>query len=390
MAGYFQNCISKRPGRHLIKKPDQSILTVTTYIKLALFFTGTLVATIIFILVLLEFSKTLGIRGKNNTEKRWNQNVKPSIGGIAIFLSVFISIVTYLVSHPTENVFSNSSFIFFFLGMCLAFFMGLTDDAFDTKPLMKLGSQIMCGILVVASNNVIPVSGFFEINALFTVFWTVGVMNSLNMLDNMDGITASAAIAIFIQFMVINLWFCCNVLDVYVFILIGFIGSALGFLTYNKPPSKLFMGDSGSQLIGYTVAFFSVYLLWDFKGVSEIPFWLSTLTLMMILAVPFVDTFTVVFNRIKRGVSPAKGGKDHTTHHLFYAGFSEVKVWITFSLISIVLGGLGIVMLYLYNLGVKYWILPLITPLLGTFYFLFRLTHVVKSPTPNSKSTSNS
>lgn len=97
--------------------------------------------------------------------------------------------------------------------------------------------------------------------------------------------------------------------DIYVFILIGFIGAVLGFLTYNKPPSKLFMGDSGSQLIGYTVAFFSVYLLWNFKGVNEIPFWLSTLMLMMILAAPFVDTFTVVFNRIKRGTSPAKEEK---------------------------------------------------------------------------------
>jgi UDP-GlcNAc:undecaprenyl-phosphate GlcNAc-1-phosphate transferase len=363
---------------------------MSTNLKLALFFAGTFVATVVFIIVLLEFSKTLGIRGNNNTEKRWNRNVKPSIGGIAIFLSVFISIVTYLISHPSENIFSNASFVYFFLGMCLAFFMGLTDDAFDTKPLIKLGSQIMCGVLVVASDNVIPISDLFGVNAIFTVIWTVGVMNSLNMLDNMDGITASVAVAVFVNFMVIILWFCCNVLDIYVFILIGFIGAVLGFLTYNKPPSKLFMGDSGSQLIGYTVAFFSVYLLWNFKGVNEIPFWLSTLMLMMILAAPFVDTFTVVFNRIKRGTSPAKGGKDHTTHHLFYAGFSEFQVWVVFSLISFILGAMGILMLYLYTLGITYWILPLISPLLGIFYLLFRLTHVVKSPPSHSSSNTNS
>jgi UDP-GlcNAc:undecaprenyl-phosphate GlcNAc-1-phosphate transferase len=206
----------------------------------------------------------------------------------------------------------------------------------------------------------------------------------------MDGITASVAIAVFTNFIVINLVFCCNVLVIYVFILIGFIGAVLGFLTYNKPPSKLFMGDSGSQLIGYTVAFFSVYLLWNFKGTIEIPFWLSTLILMMILAAPFVDTFTVVFNRIKRGISPAKGGKDHTTHHLVYAGFSEFQVWVTFSLISVILGCIGILMLYFYTLGITYWILPLISPLLVLFYFLFRLTHVVKSPTSHSKSSTNS
>lgn len=361
---------------------------MNTEIKLALFFSGTFVATILFMIVLLEFSKTLGMRGKNNTEKRWNKNVKPSIGGIAIFLSVFISIITYLISHPSENVFSNASFVFFFLGMCLAFFMGLTDDAFDTKPIMKLSSQIACGIFVVFSNNVIPLSDYFWINAFFTVLWTVGVMNSLNMLDNMDGITASVATSVLVNFIIISLWFCCDVLDVYVFIVIGFIGSILGFLTFNLPPSRLFMGDSGSQLIGYTIAFFSVYILWNFKGTTDVPFWISTLTLMMILAVPFIDTFTVVFNRIRGGISPAKGGKDHTTHYLFYAGFSEFQVWLTFTIISTIFGFIGFLMLYLNSMGLNYWTLLFITPLFGTFYYLFRLTHVAKPPSQNSNSSS--
>ncbi|NBN99004.1 MAG: hypothetical protein EBV19_07175 [Flavobacteriia bacterium] len=114
---------------------------MNTTVKIILFFVGTFIATVVFIVVLLQFSKTLGMRARNDTENRWNQNVKPSLGGIAIFLSVFISIITYLISHPHENVFGSSSFVFFFIGMCLAFFMGLTDDAFDTKPLACVSSS---------------------------------------------------------------------------------------------------------------------------------------------------------------------------------------------------------------------------------------------------------
>lgn len=356
-------------------------------LKLFLFFSGTFISTLMFIVVLIRFAKTLGIRGNNSKELRWNQNSKPSLGGIAIFLSLFSSIFTYLVTHPSENIFSNTSFVLFFMGMCLAFFMGLTDDAFDTRPFFKLTMQISCGVLIASSNNLIPVSTYSGLNAFVTVLWTVGLMNSLNMLDNMDGITASVANSIFLILILISLIFCCNILDIYIFILVGFVGAIFGFLVFNKPPSKLFMGDSGSQLIGYTVAFFSVHVIWDFKGEIELSFWGKTIILLLIFSMPFIDTFTVVFNRIRRGVSPAKGGKDHTTHHLVYSGFSEFKVWLFYSICSITLGFLGFYMLYLQTKGYLYWTLLLIIPLLVLFYFLFRLTHVYHAHTP--KETKN-
>lgn len=355
-------------------------------IKLCLFFSGTFISTIVFIKVLIGFAKTLGIRGNNNTELRWNSQAKPSLGGIAIFLSVFTSIFTYLVSHPAENIFGNATFVLFFIGMCLSFFMGLTDDAFDTRPLIKFLVQILCGVLIVSSNNIIPISPYFALNAFVTVLWTVGLMNSLNMLDNMDGITASVATSIFLIFILTSLFFCCNILDIYIFILIGFIGATLGFLVFNRPPSKLFMGDSGSQLIGFTIAFFSVHVVWDFKGTIDLPFWAKTVILLMILSIPFIDTFTVVFNRIRRGVSPARGGKDHTTHYLFYSGFSEKKVWLFYTCTSLLLGFTGYGILFLFLQGFNYWVIFLLLPLFFLFTYLFRLTHVQKSPTSAHKS----
>jgi len=356
-------------------------------LKLFFFFSGTFISTILIIKVLFGFAKSLGIRGNNNTELRWNAQAKPSLGGIAIFLSVFTSIFTYLVTHPTENIFSNAGFVLFFIGMCLAFFMGLTDDAFDTRPWFKLIMQILCGTLIVCSNNTIPFSSYFALNAFVTVLWVVGLMNSLNMLDNMDGITGSVANAIFVVLFLTSILFCCNILDIYIFIIIGFIGAIFGFLIFNRPPSKLFMGDSGSQLIGYVVAFFSIHIIWNFKGDIEISFWGKSIILMLVFSIPFIDTFSVVFNRIRKGNSPAKGGKDHTTHHLVYYGFSEFKVWVFYSLCSLVFAGFGFFMLFLQIQGYRYWTLLMVIPFLALFYFLFRLTHVHHAHIP--KETKN-
>ena len=103
-------------------------------VKLLLYFLGTMGFTLLTVYLLLGFAKSLGIRSKNDISVRCSNTSKPSLGGIAIFASVFMAIVIYLISHPTENIFGNQRFLFFFLGISLAFIMGLADDAFNTRP----------------------------------------------------------------------------------------------------------------------------------------------------------------------------------------------------------------------------------------------------------------
>ena len=348
-------------------------------LKLFLYFAGTLGFTLVMVYLLLGFSKSLGIRSKNDIHVRWSNTSKPSLGGIAIFVSVFVSMVIYLISHPTQNIFGDQRFLFFFVGISLAFFMGLADDAFNTKPFIKLLTQVLCGGSLVASNLLIPVTDVFWIDALITIIWVIGLMNSLNMLDNMDGITASIAINTLFFLLAYSLFFTNSSLDVNTFIVIGLIGSLSGFLFVNAPPSKLFMGDSGSQVIGYAIAYYSVYFIW-FKEPSSTPFWVSTFAALMILAIPFIDTFTVTFNRIKQGKSPAKGGKDHTTHHMVYRGFTERQTFIFFWIISLVLGCLGLLVMYLYRNNFSFISSFPIIPFFIAFYFLFKNTHAYKAP----------
>jgi UDP-GlcNAc:undecaprenyl-phosphate GlcNAc-1-phosphate transferase len=100
----------------------------------------------------------------------------------------------------------------------------------------------------------------------------------------------------------------------------------------------------------------------------------------MILAIPFIDTFTVSFNRIKQGKSPAKGGKDHTTHHMVYRGFSERQTFIFFWTISFLLGCMGLLIMFLYRQQFSYLSALLLFPFFIAFYYLFKNTHAHKAP----------
>jgi len=349
------------------------------FIKLMFCFLGAMGFTLLTVFLLLGFAKSLGIRSKNDITVRWSSTSKPSLGGIAIFASIFMAIIIYLISHPTENIFGNQRFLIFFLGISLAFFMGLADDAFNTRPLIKLVTQVICGLSVVASDLVIPATSNYWIDATLTVVWVIGLMNSLNMLDNMDGITASVAISILLMLLAFGLLFSSSTVDIHTFIMIGLVGSLSGFLMVNAPPSKLFMGDSGSQLIGYAVAFYSIYQLW-YNEPSHPPFWVTFYVALLILAIPFIDTFTVSFNRIKQGKSPAKGGKDHTTHHLVYLGFTERQTFLFVAITSMILGASGLLVFYLYTLNLHYFSLLPVLLFFPVFYFLFKNTHEFKAP----------
>ena len=355
------------------------------FIKLMFCFLGAMGFTLLTVFLLLGFAKSLGIRSKNDISVRWSNTSKPSLGGIAIFASIFMAIIIYLISHPTENIFGNERFLLFFLGISLAFFMGLADDAFNTRPLIKLVTQVICGLSVVASDLVIPATSNYWIDATLTVVWVIGLMNSLNMLDNMDGITASVAISILLMLLAFGLLFSSSTVDIHTFIMIGLVGSLSGFLMVNAPPSKLFMGDSGSQLIGYAVAFYSIYQLW-YNEPSHPPFWVTFYVALLILAIPFIDTFTVSFNRIKQGKSPAKGGKDHTTHHLVYLGFTERQTFLFFAITSMILGASGLLVFYLYTLNLHYFSLLPVLLFFPVFYFLFKNTHEYKAPKNNNNS----
>lgn len=330
--------------------------------------------------LLLRFSKSLGIRNKNDVTIRWSNESKPSLGGISMFFTFIFTVLLFAVFFTNEQLFDNSKFLGLLAASSLAFLIGIADDAYNTRPLLKLLGQISCGLLLIFSGTSIDVFHQQILDSIFTVVWVVILMNSLNMLDNMDGITGTVSLFVLIICMVSFFLFKGLSLNYWIIILVSQLGALLGFLRYNINPAKMFMGDTGSQFIGLFVAYYAIEGLWNSSALLEIPAWSGVLVVLTAFTPAAVDTLTVVINRLKKGKSPMVGGKDHTTHHLVYKGYSDFKVWIVFLTISISAAVLTVVLLLTMKMGF-YWV-----SLLGLLFFvlifvlLYRNTIKYKQP----------
>lgn len=300
------------------------------------FFGGSFLLSIIINAFLLSFARTLGIRHQNQREIRWSSVAKPSLGGISFYLCYLMSFMFYAIIFGQADVFQNKDLLGLFLSITMAFLLGLSDDAYDTRPLIKLFTQILCGVILIITGSAIELFPYEWMNYTVTIVWVVGIMNSINMLDNMDGITTISSIFIILTIIGISIPFSLlNNVDV--FLLITVLGALTGFLIFNWNPSKLFMGDTGSQFLGMFLAYFSIKFLWN-HGIAENDYSIfanSTLVLVT-FTVPIVDTTFVTIRRLKRGQSPMIGGKDHTTHTLSYKGLSDRQVAVVFILLGLI------------------------------------------------------
>lgn len=325
---------------------------------LVLVYSGYFICSIVLAFLLnalfLRFSRTMGIRA-NPEMVRWSSTQKPAVGGISFFVIFLLSIACYAVFFPYRFMPLDKELLGVLGAVTLAFIMGLADDAYNTKPLLKLFVQISCGIILIMTNQsiqlfndsmfngifgyVIPAGSTFDaelLNDVLTVLWVVGIMNSINMLDNMDAITASVSAFIIVEAL-LTIYIGHDFYNVHVIILLGVMGALSGFLFFNWHPSRLFMGDSGSQFLGIVLAIIGIRYFWngaDFGG--HIYHSKQVLVTLLAFIIPICDTTSVVINRLARGKAPWVGGKDHTTHHLSYAGLSDSQVAIAFAGVSMV------------------------------------------------------
>ena len=358
-------------------------MTTTNPLYYLLFLFGALFISLVVNLLLLRFSQTLGIRNKNDVTVRWSNQSKPSLGGISLFLGFLFSTVMYMIIDPEPNVFANLSFVGLFLSASLAFVMGLSDDAYNTKPVFKLLIQILCGVILVVTDTKIDLFHISIIDNILTIGWVIVLMNSLNMLDNMDGITATTVL-----FTLMACLMCCYFLGnanepFWIFTIVSAIGAIIGFLRYNINPSKMFMGDAGSQFIGLFVAFFTIKYLWNLGAITQNHSWVSLIITLTALTPAAADTLTVVINRIKAGKSPMVGGKEHTTHHLVYAGYNDKQVWYIFTLIGFLSFALSVLIIYLVRNKIIYPIPLFILFYLVVFILLYKNT--IRYPEPKKK-----
>lgn len=341
---------------------------------------GAFLVSLIINKLVLRFAKSLGIRNKNDVVVRWSNTSKPSLGGISLYFTFVVAVLFYAALSTGNNIFDQTEFLGLLLAATVAFGIGVADDAYNTKPLLKLFGQISCGVIFIFTGNAIDVFHMPILDGFLTVLWVVAVMNSLNMLDNMDGITGTVSLFILFTCLVVFGFFNDPGNVLWTILIAAEIGALIGFLCYNIHPAKMFMGDTGSQFIALFVSFFGIKALWNLPASFELPSWTSVLLILAAFTPAVADTLTVVINRTKRGVSVMLGGKDHTTHHLVYKGYSDFKVWLIFLTISILSSILAIVLSYFVS---QFYIIPSVIALiffLVVFVLLYRNTIKYKSP----------
>ena len=167
-----------------------------TMVVFASYFVGSVVFSIIINFIFLQFAQNMGIRAKLETANRWSLYQKPSFGGISFYIIFLLSFTSFSIFFSSADAFPNRIMFGLIAATALAFLMGLADDAFDTKPFLKLGVQIFSAVILIYTGTYIQLFEHEWLNYLLTVFWVVGIMNSINMLDNMDAVTAVVSIII--------------------------------------------------------------------------------------------------------------------------------------------------------------------------------------------------
>lgn len=339
--------------------------------------------------LLLRSVKNIGIKNAGSQSNnghanlvRWASQAKPTLGGFSFFILFLLSVSSYYLL-PFKNTELPARELFALLGsVSTGFVVGLVDDSFHMPPRFKFAGQLLCALLMTGMGVYINATDVFWLNALFTTFWVVGIMNAINMLDNMDGIAATVASGILVCAIAI-LYLQGNFTGFYTIVFIGVLAALLGFLFFNWHPSKMYMGDSGSQFLGALLAFAGILLVWPQyrpEGVSG--FYLPQFVLpAVIFALPFIDTTTVFVYRIARKQSPFTGGRDHTTHHFAYCGFTDVAVARLVALVSAISVAVTVMMVKRYQenphlfpvIAAAYWILLFVT--IQYFYRIGKRKH---------------
>jgi UDP-GlcNAc:undecaprenyl-phosphate GlcNAc-1-phosphate transferase len=272
-----------------------------------------------------------------NAAHKSHKKAVPYLGGVAIIIGIItISYSTSLVSNFTSATFWLATSV---LGPALVLgLIGLWDDIKNLSPLPRFIAQSIAGIftasVLIITNNVGNPTGSNIFDAVITIFWVVGICNSINFFDNLDG-GAAGTVAISSA----TLAFLALTGDQYLIAALATVttGATLGFLVWNKSPAKIYMGDAGALFLGVLLATLTIRL--EPNTNTQIG---SYLTPVFLLAVPILDTTVAVISRLRRHISPFQGGQDHLSHRLIRAGLSRKQAAISLWLLSGVYGALAI------------------------------------------------
>lgn len=269
--------------------------------------------------------------------KKWQVLEKPLFGGLAIFISYWLN---FFWLYPLKNYTDMKWGIF--IGSSVILLTGFIDDWLELKPWKKSLGILLAGHLVFQMTEItfatnllpnMPPILFQVISYLLTLIWIYFVTNALNLLDGLDGLASSVTLVSMATLVIVTIFFSLTLQLEFLMMLLFMIAAILGFLIFNWPPAKIFLGDTGALFIGFMYASLTVTNL---KNATIFSFVFP----IIIYAVPLFDTVYAFVRRLLQGSPVTQGDMDHLHHRLLRRGLTARQVnylMITLSLIFAVL-----------------------------------------------------
>jgi UDP-GlcNAc:undecaprenyl-phosphate GlcNAc-1-phosphate transferase len=302
-----------------------------------------------------------------NSDHKTHKEPVPYLGGVAIIIGVVVVTLSATLTSNSEQIATVLAVLIpsLFLG-----FVGLIDDLVDLRPWPRFLAQTAVGIAVaitlITTSTVGSPTGSRNLDIALTILFIVGLSNSVNFFDNVDG-RASGTVAISASFLALLSYLSGQYYIAAISIVIA--GATIGFLRWNRSPARIYMGDAGSLFLGSLMA--SILVRFDPNPITYPTFFFVPLFL---IAIPLLDTTVVIVSRIFRGISPFTGGRDHLSHRLMRTGLSKVKA------VSVLWGFtmfFALLALLLSNVSHRWE--PLVT-LLGSTIWIFMLFLFLRIP----------
>lgn len=305
----------------------------------------------LFIPIVISFCHKHRLYDRINDRKVHKDSRMPRLGGVAIAFSFVSSILFLQLLQKDDFMRMNGGYSLWpiITGGLIVFLTGLLDDLYDLRAMTKLALQSLAALIVIASGYrfkfmIIPfgagILDFGNVSYFLTFFWLVGITNAINLIDGIDGlaggISALAALAFGLFFM-----FSSSLLPAE--ICLALVGSLIGFLIFNLPPAKIFMGDSGSLFLGYILAV--IPLMSQYKGFQGED--IGVFSAATVLSIPIFDTLMAIFRRLRSRKSLFSSDCEHLHHKLLARGYQTPQILAILYLLTIVLGMVALSTLFI-------------------------------------------
>jgi len=338
------------------------IFFISHFVTLIINFITAFVISYMSVKPIVEMTHSKGLADLPN-DRTSHDNPTATLGGIAIFSGfIFASLL-----FPPFGTLMEMRYII--AGVLLMFFIGMKDDIFVIAPLSKLGAQIVAAIIIVdfADIRLTSLHGFlgitdvnYHFSLYLTIFVVIVIINAFNLIDGIDGLAAGIGVVCSVTF---GIWFYLSGQFEFAFLTAALAGALVGFLWFNLfgKKNKIFMGDTGSLVLGFLIAVFAIQFNQSNIGIEgHYHIFASPAVSFSILIIPLFDTLRVFIIRIYHRQSPFKADKTHMHHKLLELGFSHAQstaiivfVNIIFILIGFSLQKIGIIYLMLIVLSLS-------------------------------------